>query len=121
MKRTLVTIAGTTALVTFALGSPAAAADPVAGCGKGNPMMTVGDGLAMIDWRIYTPEERAELEPLFRELVDVNGDGYLCVHLLPAAAGKKTPFDPLFRVSDNGQGNPNSLVVNEPQPRPVGS
>ena len=79
MKRTLVTIAGATALVTLALGSPAAAADPVAGCGKGNPMMTVEDGLAMIDWRIYTPEERAELEPLFRALVDVNGDGWLCV------------------------------------------
>ena len=49
MKRTLVTIAGATALVTFALGSPAAAADPVAGCGKGNQLETVDEGLAMLE------------------------------------------------------------------------
>jgi hypothetical protein len=88
MKRTLVTIAGATALATLVLGSPVAAAtQPVAGCGKGNPMQTVEDGLAMIDWRIYTPEERAELEPLFRELVDVNGDGWLCVKQFGPSVG----------------------------------
>ena len=47
-----------------------------------------------------------------------NDDGYLCVHLLPDAAAKNTPFDPLFIVGDNTVGNPNSDVVNVPRPRP---
>ena len=49
-----------------------------------------------------------------------NNDGLLCVHLLPAAAGKNTPFDPYFIVSDNVGANPNSVVVLDAQPRPVG-
>jgi hypothetical protein len=47
-----------------------------------------------------------------------NDDGYLCVHLLPGAAAKNTPFDPLMIVRDNTVGNPNSDVVNDPRPRP---
>ena len=47
-----------------------------------------------------------------------NGDGLLCVHLLPDAAAKHTPFTPLFLLSDNTVGNPNSEVVNTPTPRP---
>ena len=45
-----------------------------------------------------------------------NNDGYLCVHLLPDAAAKKTPFDPLMILVDNT--NPNSAVVNVPRSRP---
>jgi len=93
-----------------------AAADPGdhVGCPAGDDLMSVSRINATIT---TTGFEQAVID------FDAagNGDGYLCVHLLPAAAGKKTPFDPLFLVSDNGQGNPNSLVVNEPQPRPVGS
>ena len=47
-----------------------------------------------------------------------NDDGYLCVHLLPGAAAKHTPFDPLMILRDNTVGNPNSEVVNDPRPRP---
>ena len=47
-----------------------------------------------------------------------NNDGYLCVHLLPDAAAKKTPFDPLMILVDNTVGNPNSAVVNVPRSRP---
>ena len=47
-----------------------------------------------------------------------NDDGYLCVHLLPAAAAKNTPFDPLMILRDNTVGSPNSDVVNDPRPRP---
>ena len=52
MKRTLVTIAGATILATALLSSPVAA-DPAAGCGKGNLLATVEAGLDSIDWRIY--------------------------------------------------------------------
>ena len=79
MKRTLVTIAGATALATVLLGTPAAAADPVAGCGKGNMLATVEEGLDSIDWRIYDAEQEAELRELFPTIVDTNGDGYLCI------------------------------------------
>jgi|SRR4026209_1841819 hypothetical protein len=47
-----------------------------------------------------------------------NDDGYLCVHLLPGAAAKKTPFDPLMILRDNTVGNPNSEVVIDPRTRP---
>jgi hypothetical protein len=47
-----------------------------------------------------------------------NDDGYLCVHLLPAAAAENTPFDPLMILTDDSVGNPNSEVVNDPRPRP---
>jgi hypothetical protein len=47
-----------------------------------------------------------------------NDDGYLCVHLLPGAAAKNIPFDPLTILRDNTVGNPNSDVVNDPRPRP---
>jgi len=79
MKRTLVTIAGATALATVLLGSPVAAADPAAGCGKGNLLATVEAGLDSIDWRIYDAEQEAELRELIPGVVDTNGDGYLCI------------------------------------------
>ena len=47
-----------------------------------------------------------------------NNDGYLCVHLLPAAAAKNTPFDPLMILVDNTVGNPNSEIVTDPRQRP---
>jgi hypothetical protein len=50
-----------------------------------------------------------------------NDDGYLCVHLLPDAAAKNTPFDPLMILRDNTVGNPNSTLVNEPRPQPLGT
>ena len=50
--------------------------------------------------------------------VQGNNDGLLCVHLLPGAAAKNTPFDPLMILGDNTVGNPNSEIVNDPRPRP---
>ena len=79
MKRTLVTIAGATALATFALSSSVAAAEPVAGCGNGKQLVTIEEGLDSIDWRIYTPDEEAELRALFPTIVDTNGDGWWCM------------------------------------------
>jgi len=79
MQRTLVTIAGATALATFVLGSPVSAADQVAGCGKGKQLVTIEEGLDSIDWRIYSTEEEAELRQLFPTLVDLNGDGWWCM------------------------------------------
>ena len=105
----------TAALVILAGLSSAnvATADPAdrTGCPAGDDLMSV----ARINATITTPGfEQA--------LIDFdaagNGDGYLCVHVLPDAAGKKTPFDPLFLASDNTRGNPNSIVVNDPRLRP---
>ena len=79
MKRTLVTVAGATALATFVLGSPVSAADPVAGCGKGKALVTIEEGLDSIDWRIYTAEEEAEIRELIPTIVDTNGDGWACM------------------------------------------
>ena len=79
MKRTLVTVAGATVLATLMLASPVSAADPVAGCGKGKQLVTVEEGLDSIDWRIYSPEEEAELRELFPTIVDTNGDGWWCM------------------------------------------
>jgi hypothetical protein len=79
MKRTLGMIAGATALATILLSSPAAAADPVAGCGKGKQLLTIEAGLDSIDWRIYTSDEEAELRALFPTIVDTNGDGWWCM------------------------------------------
>ena len=78
MKRTMVTIAGATALATFVLGSPVSAADPVARCGNGNELVTIEEGLDMIDWRIYDAAQEAELRELFPTIVDTNGDGWWC-------------------------------------------
>jgi hypothetical protein len=79
MKRTLVTVAGATALVAFIFGSPVSAADPVAGCGKGNQLLTIEAGLNAIDWRIYSADEEAELRAIFPPIVDTNGDGWWCM------------------------------------------
>ncbi len=79
MKRTLVTVAGATALVAIIFGSPVSAADPVAGCGKGNQLLTIEAGLNAIDWRIYSAEEEAELRAIFPPIVDTNGDGWWCM------------------------------------------
>jgi len=49
-----------------------------------------------------------------------NGDGYLCVHILPDAAGKRSPFSPYFALTDNTVANPNSDVVDTARSRPVG-
>jgi hypothetical protein len=106
--------AGLAILAGFSMAG-AAAADPAdhAGCPAGDDLMSV----ERINATITTPGfEQA--------LIDFdaagNGDGYLCVHVLPGAAGKKTPFDPLFLASDNARGNPNSVVVDDPRSRPVG-
>ena len=72
MKRTLVTVAGATALVALVFGAPASAADPVAGCGKGNQLVTIEDGLDAVDWRIYTAEEEAEIRSTFPPIIDTN-------------------------------------------------
>jgi hypothetical protein len=92
-----------------------ATADPADhdGCAAGDDLMSV----ERINATITTPGfEQA--------LIDFdaagNADGYLCVHVLPDAAAKTTPFDPLFLASDNTRGNPNSVVVNDPRVRPAG-
>jgi hypothetical protein len=84
------------------------------GCPAGDDLMSV----ERINATITTPgfeQVVIDLDALLG-----NDDGYLCVHLLPGAASKNTPFDPLFLVADNTRVNPNSVVVNDPRPRPVG-
>ena len=93
------------------IGPAAAAPAERLGCPAGNDLMSV----ARINATLTTPGfEQAVID------FDAQGnnDGYLCVHLLPDAAGKNTPFDPLFLVGDNTVANPNSEVVNDPRPRP---
>ena len=62
----------------MAVPAVASAAGPVAGCGKGQMLLTVQQTIEMIDWRIYSVDERAELEPIVRGL-DQNLDDHLCV------------------------------------------
>ena len=81
------------------------------GCPAGYDLMSV----ARINATLTTPGfEQAVID--FE--AQGNNDGYLCVHLLPDAAAKHTPFDPLMILRDNTAGNPNSEVVNDPRARP---
>ena len=93
------------------VGTAAAAPAERLGCPAGKDLMSV----ARINATLTTPG--------FEQTVidwdaQGNNDGFLCVHLLPDAAGKNTPFDPLFLLFDNTVANPNSEVVNDPRPRP---
>ena len=105
--------AGLAILAGFSVVGAASGAAPTdhAGCPTGYDLMTVEQTNATLT----TPGfEQAVID------FDVQGndDGYLCVHLLPAAAARNTPFDPLMILRDNTVGNPNSDVVNDPRPRP---
>jgi hypothetical protein len=115
MRRHIVAI--TVGFVAVALvGASVAGAAPreKAGCPGGFDLMTVE--------RINATITTVGFEQVVIDFDAAgNNDGLLCVHLLPPTAGNKDlPFDPLFKVSDNVGANPNSVVVLEAQPRPVG-
>ena len=86
-KRVLVSIAGAAVIVTALISSPVSAADAVAGCGNGQDLSTIDQAIDAVDWSIYTPEGRAEVEALIRSL-DVNGDDHLCVKQYKASNGR---------------------------------
>jgi hypothetical protein len=94
-----------------AAASEAAAASPRQGCPSGSDLMTV----TTINATITTPGFEQAVADFD---ASGNGDGLLCVHLLPDAAAKHTPFTPVFLLTDNTVGNPNSEVVETPTPRP---
>jgi hypothetical protein len=102
-----------TAVAAGLIGTNAAAAPAERlGCPAGDDLMTV----ERINQTITTPGyEQAVID---YDALSGNGDGYLCVHLLPDAAGKKTPFSPYFALTDNTVANPNSAVVDTARPRP---
>ena len=87
MKRTLVTMAGATALATIFLGTPAAAADPVAGCGRGLVLATVQEAIDTVDWSIYTPDQIPPIEAAIAG-VDANGDDHVCVRQFKPSNGR---------------------------------
>jgi len=110
-KRTTVAlvIAGAAGLIaTTAVAAP----PPKVGCSTGDDLMTV----TQINNTITTPGY--EQVVIDFDLAG-NADGLLCVHILPDAAGKKTPYDPYFAVRDNVK-NPNTTEVSIPRSRPVG-
>jgi hypothetical protein len=78
----------------LAIGSPgvaSAAPEPVAGCSNGYELMTVKTVLRTI------------AAPRFEESIksfDVNGDGYLCIKIIPNGGGPPR-FDPAFLYLDN--------------------
>jgi hypothetical protein len=78
----------------LAIGSPGlafAAPQPVAGCSNGYELMTVKTVL------------RTLAAPGFEESIksfDVNGDGYLCIKIIPNGGGPPK-FNPTFLYLDN--------------------
>lgn len=93
------------------VGAASSAPEEHLGCPAGYDLMSV----EQINATLTTPGFEQAVSDFDAQ---GNNDGYLCVHLLPDAAAKKTPFDPLMILVDNTAGNPNSAVVNEPRPRP---
>jgi hypothetical protein len=72
-------------------GVASAAPEPVAGCSNGYELMTVKTVLRTI------------AAPGFEESIksfDVNGDGYLCIKIIPNGGGPPQ-FDPAFLYLDN--------------------
>jgi hypothetical protein len=65
------------ALVMLVGAEPAMAQDPVAGCGEGFTLSTLGDAIEVVDERIYSPEEWEMVQELIAA-EDGNGDGFLC-------------------------------------------
>jgi hypothetical protein len=65
------------ALALFALLVTAAPVLAAPGCGAGWDLRSVDDAIGIVDWRIYTSAERAEIETLIAS-VDANGDELLC-------------------------------------------
>jgi hypothetical protein len=102
-------VVGASGLATF--GTAAAQSAEHLGCPAGYDLMSV----ARINATLTTPGFE---QAVIAFDAQGNDDGYLCVHLLPAAAAKNTPFDPLMILGDNTVGNPNSDVMNDPTPRP---
>ena len=93
------------------VGTAGAAPEERSGCPAGYDLMTV----EQINLTLTTPDFEDAVSDFDAQ---GNNDGYLCVHLLPDAAAKNTPFDPLMILADNTVGNPNSVVVNAPRSRP---
>jgi len=112
MRKRVGTVAvGLVVAAVLVMAATAGAQSERLGCPAGYDLMSV----ATINATLTTPGfEQAVID--FDALG--NNDGYLCVHLLPGAAAKHTPFDPLMILGDDTVGNPNSQVVNEPRPRP---
>lgn len=71
MRRMMVALAMVAALV------PATPVLAAPGCGAGWDLRSVASAIGIVDWRIYTPAERAEVEALI-ESVDANGDDLVC-------------------------------------------
>ena len=72
-------------------GGVLAAPDPVAGCGAGYELMKIRDII------------RELADPAFVDVIptyDKNGDGYLCVKVIPNEGGPPQ-FDPAFVFFDN--------------------
>ena len=82
LKRTLVTVAGATALVAISFGTPASAAEgaeAVAGCGQGQMLVTIQGAIDAVDWTIYSdPADVNAIKELIAGL-DVNDDDHLCI------------------------------------------
>jgi hypothetical protein len=71
-----------------------AATEPVKGCANGYELMSVKE----INKTITAPG--------FEDAIiakDANGDGYLCIHIIPNDGGPKQ-FDPAFVYADNHTG-----------------
>jgi len=87
MKRTLVMIAGASVLASFLLATPAAAAEPVAGCGKGLTLATVQEAIDAVDWSIYAPDQIPPIKAAIAG-VDANTDGHVCVRQFKPSNGR---------------------------------
>jgi hypothetical protein len=90
LKRTLVTVAGATALVAASFGTPAFAEEPpvpIAGCGKGQTLVDYQGALHAVDWSIYQPEDIHPIE-LAIAGVDGNGDGHFCIMTYKPSNGR---------------------------------
>jgi hypothetical protein len=81
-SREVVVIRNTISAAAFAvlvLGAvPALADEPVAGCGADFTLGTVEEAFDAIDKRIYSEEELRTILAELQDLLDANGDGYLC-------------------------------------------
>src|SRR6478752_8590025 len=91
LKRTLVTVAGATALAAISFGTPAfaeAPPSPVAACGKGQQLVNLDDAFAAVDKSIYpTLDEQNAIKDLIAT-VDSNGDGYFCIKSYKPSNGR---------------------------------
>ena len=91
-------------VVVVGAAYPAAAAPTkVGGCGS-QQLVTEDQAITMVDWRIYSDEERTTIESEIRSL-DVNDDGQLCIKQLKPNRGQDKQWGAedyvISAISDN--------------------